>query len=29
MDAQQTQHAGFITAHLTTKADDVSEHDRG
>ena len=29
MQLQQPQHAGFVRAHLATKADDVGEHDRG
>ena len=29
MNIQQPQHTGFIAAHLTAKADDVGEHDRG
>src|SRR5262245_16506141 len=29
MHGQQPQHAGFISTHLTAKADDVSEHDGG
>jgi len=29
MDLQQPQRAGFIAAHVTAKADDVGEHDRG
>ena len=28
MNIEQPQHAGFIRAHLPTKADDVGEHDR-
>jgi len=26
---QQPQHAGFVSPHLATEADDVGEHDRG
>jgi hypothetical protein len=29
MEIKQPQHAGFIAAHLTAKARDVGEHDRG